>query len=201
MKLIIYLMFAFLSSFCFSCTEELETIPKEEPVIKLIHNGTVTKSIINESPLKEIPDTDAFEVCNLTMVPLNDNIVPFSITGCQTFYEADSYPQSIGVSKEVAASLGIDPTRTYKSIRYEAKIRAGINNGLEFVQLASPLCGYKIHSKPLQRGYTWNVVENTTSIIMTTSIFKCISDSQGQNYNDLWIPCKKEDIIWNFGVK
>lgn len=190
---------------CFSCTKETTFTSNEKySQIKLSINESITKSVINvnEESVDSIPEVNAFEVYNQTMIPLAEtDVIPLSYTGYQTFKSADPAPQYLGISKEVAASLGLDPTRTYQCTRYEAKIRAGIKNGLQFVQLPSPQCGYVIRiSIPYQRGYTWEPYLDTESVIMTTSIYKCIQDSKGQIYNDLWIPCKKENIVWDFGV-
>lgn len=203
MKTIYYLSFSLLCSFCFSCTEELSTLSEEEPKIELVLNKSATRTFTNEISTGNIPMIDAFDVNNQTQVPLiDDDVIPLSYTGYQTIKLVTDFPLRLGVSKDVAASLGIDPTRTYVCTKYEVKLRSGFNDGLKFVQLPSPLCGYyTTFSTPYERGYTWETVANTNSIIMTTSIYKCSSDSQGQHYDNLWIPCKKEDIVWDFGVK
>lgn len=203
MKAIYYLSLIFLCSFYFSCTEELSTISKKEPQIELVVNESATRTFANEISAGDMPEIDAFTVNNQTKVSLiDDNVIPLSYTGYQTIKLLTYFPMRLGISKDVAASLGIDLTRTYVCSKYEVKLRYGFNNGLKFVQLPSPLCGYyTTSSTPYQRGYTWETVVNTNSIIMTTSIYKCSSDSQGQHYDDLWIPCKKEDIVWDFGIK
>ena len=110
------------------------------------------------------------------------------------------------MSKKTAIFAGLNPFKIYIVYKYVVTKKVRIYSTYEiFKPMASPGCGLTVDgntvSNEFYQGYKYESksIPGTYSkeTTMTTWIYHVTCENDGTNIgDDVWIPCKKEDLTW-----
>lgn len=218
MKSTYYLSVVFIFICISSCSNGVLEINDEENGKIIYSNRLGTTSIVLDNDTLSLksffPKIDTLLVekdsFNITDIPLatriiDDNIIPLTFTGCQTFTQPiKNKIYNMTFAKDIADALGLNHTYSYQCYLYLAQLRVGYPSGMFPVESISPQCGYKPGQSTISpvRGYELQLVPGANSFVLSTYIFSVIRANENTTLlNDVWAPCKSADIIWNVGLK
>lgn len=153
-----------------------------------------------------LTEKDAFNVSNIAINSrmIDDNIIPMTYTGYQTFSRYSDKSYNVAFTKEIANAIGLNPDYSYRCSLYLAQLRIGYPSGMLPVELFSPMCGFKPGQLPnfASRGYELQLVSGVKSFVLSTYIFSVEeANAHPEFFEDVWAPCRPADIIWDFGLR
>lgn len=153
-----------------------------------------------------LTEKDAFSISDASIDSriIDENIIPMTYTGYQTFSRYTDQSYNVAFTKEIANAIGVNPDYSYRCSLYLAQLRIGYPSGMLPVELSSPMCGIKPGQAPnfAFRGYELQLVSGVNSFVLSTYIFKVIeANGHPEFFEDVWAPCRPADIIWDFGLR
>lgn len=94
--------------------------------------------------------------------------------------------------------------KIYFVTKYIFRKKIHMNSSYQvFKQIASPKCGYLTTANDeYSRGYKYTKLPDEygdATYMLETTLFLVTADNTGATYNDTWVPCRPEEIVWEFG--
>ena len=219
MKPICCLSFVFLLCVLSCSNEGVPGINDEESIKVKTSNQLGIKSIVLDGDTLSLEsffpkietvlvESDSFNITGISMASriIDDNIIPLTFTGAQTFTEPDkSRLYEVMFTKDVCNAIGLNPDYIYMCYLFLAQLRVGYPAGMSPVETTSPQCGYK-PGQPVWggdiRGYQLQLVPGVNSFVLSTYIFRVFYAKEDvTTLEDKWAPCRAAEIIWNVGLK
>ena len=214
---------------CTSCSENFNTFLQESSLseIKEISSSEKPVQVNSMDDVFDLAQADGLfsHVLNNTahafIISKQDvgtrtlgELIPMSYTGYQYFWSPDGLGEYISrkmytliLSEEMAKETGLSPHYAYHCTLWGAQLNyaypaEALTPALDCF---SPECGITPDSKLREppRGYKTELIitENGQHVMAMWTVLLNISESDGfpYFYDDVWVPCRKEDIVWNYG--